>query len=110
MNRTERKALAYAEAISYRAEILRMYSTDKGIPVPETGKRSKGGGFQVSAGKPNGVMGGSRILPHRYRSELDNGSMHRRQIRRKERSAWVCEWQDEQYSELCEMEAFGSWE
>ncbi len=56
----------------------------KGIPVAGTGKRrwhTKGN----RAGKPNGVMGNSRIVPNRYADEGENGKFHRREIRSKEK-------------------------
>lgn len=35
-----------------------------------------------------GVSGGSRIVPHRYMDEGDNGPAHRREIRRRESRFW----------------------
>lgn len=61
-------------------------------PVPNTGRknpaamRSKTG--RERPGAPNGVMGASRILPHRYKDEGDNGSEFRRLIRHREKAMW----------------------
>ena len=51
-------------------------------------------------------MGNSRILPHRYMDELDNGRQHRREIRRKENAMWraeaFSEMEEEFYEMMCE--------
>lgn len=67
----------------------------KGVPVPRTGKRGNYG-LRDSAGKTSGVSGNSRIVPHRYLDEGDNGKTHRREVRRKEREAWISEWKAEE--------------
>jgi hypothetical protein len=67
----------------------------KGLPVPGTGRkspaalRSKTG--TEDPGKPAGVMGASRILPHRYADEGDSGAWFRRLIRRREKAFWQVE-------------------
>ncbi|AXH66513.1 hypothetical protein SEA_STARBOW_259 [Streptomyces phage Starbow] len=63
----------------------------KGIPIPGTGRRTCGGYCCHSSSGKSGVMGGSRILAHRYMDELDNGKWHRREIRRKEKAFWLSE-------------------
>lgn len=65
---------------------------DKGIPVPHTG-RSRWHSAKDS-GK-TGVIGSSRMLPHRYMDEGDKGKGHNRHIKRLERSLWQREWEDE---------------
>lgn len=65
---------------------------EKGIPVPGTG--AKRYHSKKSSGK-TGVSGSSRILPHRYMDEGDNGKGHRREVRRKERPLWISEVQEE---------------
>lgn len=35
-----------------------------------------------------GVIGNSRIVPHRYHDEGDNGPTHRREIKRAEKRLW----------------------
>jgi hypothetical protein len=83
----------------------------QGAPVPGTGGWGRKRKLNpASAGKSSGVSGNARILPHRYVDELDNGSMHRRQIRRAEARMWLAEWREEQESELREMMAYESWE
>lgn len=45
---------------------------------------------------PNGgVSGNSRIVPHRYQDDGDNGKAHRREIRRKEERLWRREAEEE---------------
>lgn len=61
----------------------------KGIPIPRSGLYRKR--WSPHATRNSGVMGNSRILAHRYMDELDNGRWHRREIRRKERAAWMAE-------------------
>lgn len=67
---------------------------DKGIPVPGTGRwrwhSSKNSG-------KTGVIGSSRMLPHRYMDEGDKGKGHNRHIKRLERALWQREWLDEGY-------------
>jgi hypothetical protein len=57
------------------------------IPVANTG-RSRLHSKKNRAGRPNGVMANSRILPHRYADEGDKGQRFRRTIRRLEKVAW----------------------
>lgn len=80
-----------------------------GVPIPRTGRKTK---YTTADGsrRSAGVSGNSHILSHHYADELENGPAHRREIRRKERSAWLREWQDEIDSELSEMMAYESWE
>lgn len=57
------------------------------IPVAGTG-RSRHHSKNNRAGKPNGVIGSSRLLPHRYADEGDKGRAFRRTIRRLENVQW----------------------
>ncbi|WP_128378527.1 hypothetical protein [Streptomyces cavernae] len=57
------------------------------IPVAGTG-RSRYHSKKNRAGKPNGVMSSSRLLPHRYADEGDKGPQFRRTIRRLENIQW----------------------
>lgn len=66
-------------------------NSTKGVPVPGTGRTACSGYCCHSSSGKSGVMGGSRILAHRYMDELDNGRWHRREIRRKERALWMAE-------------------
>lgn len=38
--------------------------------------------------KNGGVIGNSRVVPHRYMNEGDNGPAHRREIKRREKRLW----------------------
>lgn len=71
-----------------------VHATEKGIPVPHTG-RSRWHSAKNS-GK-TGVIGSSRMLPHRYMDEGDKGKGHNRHIKRLERALWQREWIDEGY-------------
>jgi hypothetical protein len=57
------------------------------IPVAGTG-RSRIHSKKDRAGKSNGVIGSSRLLPHRYADEGDKGPAFRRSIRRLENVQW----------------------
>jgi hypothetical protein len=72
------------------------HATEKGIPVPRTGARRWHSG--KSSGK-TGVIGSSRMLPHRYMDEGDKGAIHNRHIKRVERAQWLSEWQEDSNSE-----------
>lgn len=67
---------------------------DKGIPVPGTGSSRWHSG--KNSGK-TGVIGSSRMLPHRYMDEGDKGKSHNRHIKRLERRLWLQDWLDEGY-------------
>ena len=67
---------------------------DKGIPVPGTGKSRWHSG--KNSGK-TGVIGSSRMLPHRYMDEGDKGKGHNRHIKRLEKRMWQQDWLDEGY-------------
>lgn len=56
-------------------------------PVAGTGRR-RWHRKANRAGRPNGLLGASRILPHRYRDEGDKGQWFRRVIRRREERFW----------------------
>lgn len=75
----------------------------KGIPVPNTGRKSpaalRAKTGRERPGAPNGVMGSSRILPHRYAGDGDTGAWFRRIIRHRENVFWRAESRDELYSE-----------
>lgn len=70
------------------------HATEKGVPVPHTGKRRWHSGKNGSGG--SGVIGNSRVLPHRYMDDGDKGAAHNRHIKRLERVQWLSEWQSEQ--------------
>lgn len=72
------------------------HATEKGIPVPRTGSRRWHSG--KNSGKA-GVIGNSRVLPHRYMDEGDKGAAHNRHIKRVERAQWLSEWQEDNTSE-----------
>lgn len=61
---------------------------DKGTPVPGTGKSRWHS--RKDSGKA-GVIGSSRVLPHRYMDEGDKGKAHNRRIKRVERAQWLSE-------------------
>lgn len=67
---------------------------EKGIPVPGTSAKRWHSG--KNSGK-TGVIGSSRMLPHRYMDEGDKGKGHNRHIKRLERALWQREWLDEGY-------------
>lgn len=56
-------------------------------PIPRTGRR-RWHSRSNRAGRPNGLLGSSRILPHRYRDEGDKGQWFRRLVRRREERMW----------------------
>lgn len=64
------------------------------LPVPRTG-RHRWHSRKSRAGRPNGVLSASRILPHRYADEGDKGRWFRRILRRCEERAWVREFKEE---------------
>lgn len=66
---------------------------DKGVPVPHTGRRHWHS--RKDSGK-TGVIGSSRMLPHRYMDEGDKGKDHNRHIKRLEKALWLREWVEEQ--------------
>lgn len=78
---------ALPEEISYKRPNL-VHATEKGIPVPRTGSRRWHSG--KNSGK-TGVIGSSRVLPHRYMDEGDKGKGHNRHIKRLERALWRSE-------------------
>lgn len=45
-------------------------------------------GYFFRRAKTGGVIGNSKIVPHRYLDEGDNGHAHRREIRRREERLW----------------------
>lgn len=57
------------------------------VPVPGTG-RSRWHARKNRAGRPNGLLGSSRIIPHRYEDEGDKGPWFRRIVRRREARLW----------------------
>lgn len=69
------------------------HAQEKGIPVARTGSRRWHSG--KNSGKA-GVIGNSRVLPHRYMDEGDKGKAHNRHIKRVERAQWRAEWEQEQ--------------
>ncbi|WNI28636.1 hypothetical protein [Streptomyces sp. ITFR-6] len=56
-------------------------------PVPGTG-RSRWHSRKNRAGRPNGLLAASRIIPHRYADEGDKGAWFRRIVRRREARLW----------------------
>jgi hypothetical protein len=68
------------------------HATKKGIPVPRTGARRWHS--RKDSGK-TGVIGSSRVLPHRYMDEGDKGATHNRHIKRVERAQWQAEAMEE---------------
>jgi len=74
---------------TYRYERPKLvHAKVKGIPVPRTGSRRWHSG--KNSGK-SGVIGNSRVLPHRYMDEGDKGAAHNRHIKRVERAQWLSE-------------------
>jgi hypothetical protein len=65
---------------------------EKGVPVAGTGVKRYHS--KKNRGK-SGVIGGSRMLPHRYTDEGDKGKGHNRHIKRVERRMWLSEAQEE---------------
>lgn len=63
-------------------------------PVPRTGRR-RWHSKRNRAGRPNGLLSASRVLPHRYADEGDNGPWFRRILRRRERALWTAEANEE---------------
>jgi len=51
-------------------------------------------GYFFKRSKNGGVIGNSRIVPHRYMDEGDNGPAHRREIKRREKRLWKKEIED----------------
>jgi hypothetical protein len=78
---------AMPPAIQYERPKL-VHATEKGVPVPRTGRSRWHSG--KNSGK-SGVIGNSRVLPHRYMDEGDKGATHNRHIKRVERSLWRSE-------------------
>lgn len=76
------------------------HATEKGIPVPRTGSRRWHSG--KNSGK-SGVIGNSRVLPHRYMDEGDKGKAHNRHIKRVERAQWRAE-------AMADMEEYSAYE
>jgi len=76
---------------NWKAERIRMQRhalpEEKGIPVAGTGMTRRRYHSKKDSSRSSGVSGNSRVLPHRYMDEGDNGKGHRREIRRKERVA-----------------------
>lgn len=60
------------------------------MPVPGTGRR-RYHSRKDRAGRPNGVISSSRILPHQYADEGDKGPTLRRKLRRAENRMWRAE-------------------
>lgn len=60
-------------------------------PVPGTGRR-RWHSRENRAGKPNGLTGASRVIPHRYADEGDKGAWFRRLVRHREERQWLKEW------------------
>ncbi|GGY88777.1 hypothetical protein CP967_31255 [Streptomyces nitrosporeus] len=56
-------------------------------PVPGTG-RPRWHSRKNRAGRPNGLLSASRIIPHRYADEGDKGPWFRRIVRRREARLW----------------------
>jgi hypothetical protein len=93
-------ALTISRSMS-RAIAREVANASRGIPIPGTGRGGHWG--KANASRNSGVMGNSRILPHRYMDELDNGRQHRREIRRKENVMWKAEAFSEMEEEFYEM-------
>jgi hypothetical protein len=106
MNRSGRKRWIYQYIMENRRNRKLKHAEKKGMPVEGTGKKPNLGSFRDGAGGNSGVMGSSKELSYRYADEGDKGPEYRREIRRAERTRWLNEWQDEQDSELREMETW----
>jgi hypothetical protein len=65
--------------------------TFRRFPVPNTARCR----WPSRRSRSGGVSGGSRIVPHRYLDEGDNGPAHRRLIRRLEGRMWRRELEDQ---------------